>query len=76
MTFPTSDGRPTRAEKLLGVLADGDWHSTKELVRRVGHTFAATKFMLVRYGYNIERRPHPNRRWQSQYRLRSLPAED
>ena len=60
----------TKVEKLHAVLADGRWHSTRELVRRVGHAFAVSKFKLVRYGHDIERRPHPTKRWQWQYRLR------
>lgn len=32
----------TQLEKLSSVLADGDWHSTKELVQEVGHRFSAT----------------------------------
>ena len=63
--------KPTKKEKLLEVLSDGRWHSTKELVRRVGHTFAVAKFVLTFYGYNIEKRRHPNRPYQWQYRLAS-----
>lgn len=62
-----------RAERLLGVLADGRWHPTRELVRRVGHTFAGAKFALVRDGYEIDRRPHGSRRRQHEYRLVRVP---
>ena len=65
----SSKQKLTKKEKLLNVLADGRWHSTKELVRRVGHTFPVAKYQLVHYGYRIETRRHPNRRWQWQYRL-------
>jgi len=69
MSFPTTTHK-TKAEQLLNVLSDGKWHSTKELVRLVGHTFAGAKFHLIDCGYQIERRPHPRRRWQWQYRLK------
>jgi len=65
--------RVTKAEKLLRILGDEDWHSTKELVRRVGHTFSGAKFKLVAYGYPIERRKHPNKKYQHQYRLPEAP---
>ena len=58
-----------KIERLYAVLADGDWHSTKELVRRVGHTFAGAKRQLTLAGYTIEKRPHPHRRHQWQYRM-------
>ena len=61
--------RTTKIEKLLIVLSDGKWHSTKELVRRVGHSFAVAKFKAMHYGYFIEKRRHPFRTWQWQYRL-------
>ena len=65
----------TKIQKLLNVLEDGDWHTTKELSRRVGHTFAVSKFHLTRYGYLIERRRHPSYRYQHQYRLIEYPKE-
>lgn len=58
-----------KTEKLYYVLSDSRWHSTKELVRRVGHSFAVAKFKLVQYGHQIEKRRHPNLRHQFQYRL-------
>ena len=61
--------RRTNRERLLSVLCDGRWHSTKELVRRVSHTFANTKFKLVQSGYVIHKRRHPRRRFDHQYRL-------
>lgn len=61
--------RPTKTEKLLTVLSDGRWHTTRELVRRVGHTFAIAKFKLIACGYAIERRRHPAKRFQHQYRM-------
>ena len=64
-----------KTERLLAVLVDSRWHSTKELVRRVGHTFAGAKFRLVAYGYSIEKRAHPDRIHQYQYRLLDVPKE-
>lgn len=61
--------KPTNAERLYAVLADGQWHSTKELVRRVGHTFAGAKRQLTHAGYHVLKRRHPRRRHQWQYRL-------
>lgn len=58
----------TRAALLERILSDGEWHSTRELVRRVGHTFAGAKFTLVGYGHAIDKRKHPSRSRQYQYR--------
>lgn len=69
MRRTNTNKQTTRAERLLSILGDGKWHSTKELIRRVGHTFAGAKFMLVRKGVDIESRPHPTRKRQYQYRL-------
>jgi hypothetical protein len=71
----TSSGRRTKIEKLLHVLSDGKWHSTRELVRRVGHTFSVAKFKLVQYGYPVQRQKHHNRKYQHLYRLPELPTE-
>ena len=65
----STSNKTTKTEKLLRVLSDGRWHSTKELARRVGHTFPVAKFKLTHYGYRVDRRPHPTKRWQWQYRL-------
>ena len=59
----------TRAAALEQLLRDGAWHSTFELVLRIGHTFAQAKFTLVKYGYTVERRKHPIRPRQWQYRM-------
>jgi len=66
-------GTLTKVEKLLAVLSDGQWHSTRELARRVGHSFAVAKFRLVGFGYPVERRRHAMRRHQHQYRLLDEP---
>jgi hypothetical protein len=63
--------RITNAEKLLGVLSDKAWHDTAELARKVGHTFAGAKYRLVgyRHHYTIEKRRHPAKKREWQYRL-------
>jgi hypothetical protein len=61
--------RPTKVEKLLTVLGDGETHTTRELVRRVGHTFGTAVFRLRQDGHHIVTSPHPTRRWQSNYQL-------
>lgn len=67
---PSLLGRVPKTEKLLRILLDGQWHGTRELARRVGHTFIVAKFALVhRDGHRIESRRHPDYRFQWQYRL-------
>lgn len=62
--------RLTQAERLYVILSDGDWHSTKELARKVSHRFAGAKHELVhRHGYRVEKRSHPRRKRQWQYRI-------
>lgn len=61
--------KPTKAERYYQLLSDGLWHSTKELARNVGHTFASAKRQLEHAGYQIRKRRHPSRRYQWQYRL-------
>ena len=64
--------RTTKADNLYCVLVDGKWHSTRELARRVGHTFAGAKYTLTtKHDLDIERQRHPSKRWQHRYRLRS-----
>ena len=47
----------TQLDILQTVLGDGNWHSTDELVQRVGHRFSATVHIAVKKrGYAIEKR--------------------
>lgn len=69
---PYRDGF-TKADLLLGILKDRACHSTKELVRRVGHAFGGAIFRLRRRGLAIERKKHPTKRYQNQYRLTDEP---
>lgn len=72
---PHGKTRRTKIRKLLRVLGDQSWHSTRELVRRVGHTFAVVKFKLIFYGYPIEKRRHATKPRQWQYRLTDEPKD-
>lgn len=58
----------TRTEVLAAVLADGAWHSTQELVQKVGHRFSAALHVAVTRGdYRVEKRRLEN--GQFEYRL-------
>jgi hypothetical protein len=46
----------TKLELLVDLMSDGGWHSTDDLVCRVGHRFSATKFVAERKGYQFDRR--------------------
>lgn len=66
----TKSHEPTNLEKAYRLLGDGQWHSTKELARRVGHSFAGTLYVIRHRDHNhIESRRHPRRPTQWQYRL-------
>lgn len=73
-SFDVETGEVSNREKLLRVLGDLEWHSTRDLVQRVGHTFARAKFMLVASGYDIEKRRHEHKKNQWQYRLVDVPT--
>ncbi|KAM3114634.1 hypothetical protein [Phormidesmis sp. 146-33] len=62
----------TKIERLESVFADGNWHSTEELVQSVGHRFSATIHVAIhQHHYQIEKR----RVGQSnQFEYRSLVA--
>jgi hypothetical protein len=46
----------TKLELLVGLMSDGWWHSTDDLVCRVGHRFSATKYVAEKQGYQFDRR--------------------
>ena len=52
----------TKVDKLITVLSDGKWHSTKELVRRVGPAFGGARYWLAKTGINVQRRAHKKKR--------------
>lgn len=58
----------TKLEKLTQVLSDGGWHSTGELVEKVGHRFSATIHRAVKdQGWRVEKRRNDARTFE--YRL-------
>jgi hypothetical protein len=46
----------TKLELLVGLMGDGGWHSTDDLVCQVGHRFSATKYVAEKQGYQFDRR--------------------
>ncbi len=46
----------TKLELLASVMGDGGWHSTDDLVQRVGHRFSATKHCAQKQGWKFDRR--------------------
>jgi hypothetical protein len=44
----------TKLELLVGLMGDGGWHSTDDLVCRVGHRFSATKYVAEKQGYQFD----------------------
>ncbi len=58
----------TMTERLAQVLGDGQWHSTRELVEKVGHRFSATLHRAVKQqGWQVEKRRANSRLFE--YRL-------
>lgn len=61
----------TMLEKLTLVLSDGNWHSTEELVEKVGHRFSATMHVAIRqHSYRIEKRRNSQK--QFEYKLLNI----
>ncbi len=57
----TRSRRRSRERCLYETLIDGKWHSTAELVRAVGHTFAVAKYRLIhQHNLVIEKRREPH----------------
>ncbi len=46
----------TQQEKLMALLADGNWHTCNELVQQVGHRFSATMHVAKQQGYQFDKR--------------------
>jgi hypothetical protein len=44
----------TKLELLASVMGDGGWHSTDDLVQRVGHRFSATKHCAEKRGWKFD----------------------
>lgn len=63
----STDGELTMLEKLTFVLSDGHWHSTAELVEKVGHRFSATLHTAIRkHGYKVEKRRNSLKQFEYQ----------
>ena len=56
-----SDEKKTKEDRLLELLADGQWHSARELTLKVSHRFSGYIFTLKSKGYHFEKRLDPNR---------------
>jgi hypothetical protein len=54
-------------DRMLDLMADGDWHSQEELIDKISHRFSATKHVLHKQGYQFERRHLGKKRYS--YRL-------
>ena len=67
-----TDSIMTKLDRLVSVMEDGQWHSTEELVDRVGHRFSATKYTAQKQGYQFDRRREGVR---FEYRMVSNPIE-
>lgn len=55
-------------DRMLQLMSDGEWHSTKELVKKISHRFSATMHVLRKQGYEFEKRPIQGEQ-QNEYRL-------
>jgi len=60
-----SDNLPNR---MLQLMSDGEWHSTKELINEISHRFSATMHVLRQRGYEFEKRPLQGKQ-KYEYRL-------
>lgn len=74
-TFSDFSEHLTKRQKMRLILSDRQWHSTQELVNRIGHTFGCTLYQLRQNGFVIKRQKHPVRKHQHQYRLISSSRE-
>lgn len=73
LIFTDPSDRRTKAEKLRLILSDHEWHSTKELVSHIGHTFGGAIYQLRQQGFTIKRQAHSTKKYQHLYRLISTP---
>ena len=69
--MPRFRNHRTNVDRLLSILTDGRWHTTRELARRVSHSFGSAKFEINNSDRDvtIECEPHPSKRRQWRYRL-------
>jgi hypothetical protein len=43
-------------DRMLGLMSDGCWYSTEDLVEKISHRFSATMHVLTKRGYQFEKR--------------------
>ena len=41
-------------DRMIRLMSDGKWHSSKELAEKISHRFSATKHVLVKRGYEFD----------------------
>jgi hypothetical protein len=54
-------------DRMLGLMSDGCWYSTEELVEKISHRFSATMHVLAKRGYQFEKRRTHGQKYE--YRL-------
>lgn len=59
--------KKTLPDRLLRLMADGEWCGNDVLVREVGHRFSATMYVLRQRGHGFEKRRIDGQRFE--YRL-------
>lgn len=64
LTEGDKDRHRGQARELIRVLADGQWHSTANLVQRVGHRFSTSINYQRDRGYVIEKRRGNGASWE------------
>jgi len=57
----TDEAKTTMEERFLALLADREWHGSREIALKVSHRFSAYKFTLEAKGYTFEKRLDPDR---------------
>lgn len=54
-------------DRLVQLMSDGCWHSSKELVEEISHRFSATMHVLKKQGYKFDKRRIEGQQYE--YRL-------
>lgn len=69
MLFLQTTPRHTKIERLRLILSDGQWHSARELARRLGHAFGVAIYHLRHKGRQIVCQLVPGTSRHYRYRL-------
>jgi hypothetical protein len=69
MLFSPRNRRTSKVDRLRLILSDGQFHTTRELVRRIGHTFGVAIFKLRRMHRQVICQLQPGTGRQYRYRL-------